>query len=53
MLTTHFSLPNYFFPFVFVVAEKGSGDIASIDWCSDMLPFPPPQRQTEKSGLAM
>ena len=25
------------FPFVFVVAEKGSGDIVSIDWCSDTL----------------
>ena len=31
------TLPDSFFPFVFVVAEKGTGDIASIDWCSDTL----------------
>ena len=29
------TLPDHFFPFVLVVAEKGSGDIASIEWCSD------------------
>ena len=33
--TDSLALPDYFLSFVFVVAEKGSGDIVSIEWCSN------------------
>ena len=32
-ISVSLALPDHFFLFVFVVVEKGSGDIVSIEWC--------------------
>ena len=33
------ALPDNSFMFVFVLVEKGCGDLANIDWCSDTSVF--------------
>ena len=39
LLGISLALPDCFFLFFFVVAEKGSGDIGSIEWCQHTTIF--------------